>query len=248
MSSEPVRSYLLGILEAHEAASVEERYFTDREFFLFVQAVETTLIEDYLSDRLAPSIRSRFEARYLSTPDLRRRLEEVRARQVLAQASGWQMDRPRVLLVAAMLLVCVGGAVLWLYRDVLRFEAVPPSTDARPILATLSLSPGVLKGAGAGELKLGPPSRPGNVLLVLELPGQRTQILCSAQLSLALPDGAWRRVWFSPQPVRSSPSEGGQRLPLILDSSLLRRGDYLVQLVGADAQVQETYVFRVSPM
>jgi hypothetical protein len=44
------------------------------------------------------------------------------------------------------------------------------------------------------------------------------------------------------------PSQGGQELDLVFDASMLGRGDYLVEVDGTDKQVQETYVFRVSPM
>ena len=90
MSPEAVRSYLLGTLEEGEAASVEEKYFTDRNFFLFVQGVETALIEDYLSGRLAPSVKGHFEARYLSIPDLRQRVEEVRGTRVPSSTILWR--------------------------------------------------------------------------------------------------------------------------------------------------------------
>ena len=80
-----MRSYLLGTSTKRAASSIEERYFTDRGFFLFVQAVETALIEDYLAGRLAPSTKKRFESRYLAVPDLRRRLDEIRGIQVSAQ-------------------------------------------------------------------------------------------------------------------------------------------------------------------
>src|ERR1700690_175760 len=161
MSSEAVRSYLLGTLEEGEAASVEEKYFTDRNFFLFVQGVETALIEDYLSGRLAPSVKSHFEARYLSIPDLRHRGEEVRGRWVPAGVQCRQMNRPRAPLVGGVGVVCVGGAVFWLYRDLVGFKVLPPSRVPRPILATLALSPGVLKGEGASVPGLGPLSGRG---------------------------------------------------------------------------------------
>jgi hypothetical protein len=246
--SEPVRSYLLGILDESSAASIEERYFTDRGFFLFVQAVETALIEDYLAGRLAPSTRERFESRYLSVPDLHRRLNEVRERQVPARIVVGQIRYARLRLVAAAVLVCLGGSAFWLYRDRMRFDSLPMSTGTRPVLATISLSPGLLKDHAARSTQLSVLSARGDVRLVLDLPGQATQIFCSAQVSVASPDGTWKRVWSTPQPVWSMPSQGGQQLALILDASLLGRGDYLVEVAGTDKQVQETYSFRVSPM
>lgn len=248
ISSEPVRSYLLGILDQDSAASIEDRYFTDRGFFLFVRAAETALIEDYLAGRLAPSIRVRFESRYLSVPDLRRRLNEVRERQVPAPIIVGQLRYARFRLVVATLLVCLGSAAFWLYRDRMRFNSLPTSTGARPVLATISLSPGLLKDQAARSTQLRALSARGDVRLKLDLPGQTTQMFCSAQVSVASPDGTWKRVWSTPQPVWSMPSQGGQELDLVFDASMLGRGDYLVEVDGTDKQVQETYVFRVSPM
>lgn len=248
MTSEPVRSYLLGTLDEADAASIEERYFTDRGFSLFAQAVETALIEDYLTGRLAPPIKSRFEACYLSVPDLRRRIEEVGKMRVEGQIATGQIHHARFLLAAAILLFCMGGAALWFYVDHLGFAPLPNTTGIRPVLATLSLSPGLLKGEAAGVARLILQSGKGKVRLVLELPGRGIPILCSAQVSLASPNGGWNRVWSTPRPVWSTPSTGGQQVAILLDSSLLVHGDYLVEIVGAGAQTRETYSFRVSPM
>ena len=213
-----------------------------------MQAVETALIEDYLAGRLAPSTRERFESRYLSVPDLRCRLDEVRGRQVPAEVVGAHIRHVRLRLVAATLLVCLGCAAFWLYRDHMHFDSMPTSQARRPVLATLSLSPGLLKDQAARPAQLSALSAKGDVRLVLDLPGQATEIACFAQVSVALPDGTWKRVWSTPEPVWSAPSQGGQQLRLILDASLLARGDYLVEVAGTDKPVQETYSFRISPM
>jgi len=247
MISEPVRSYLLGTLGETDAASIEERYFTDRRFFLFVQEVETALIEDYLAGRLAPPIKSSFEARYLSVPDLRRRLEEIRGARTTDKAAPGQIRHGQFLLAAAILFLCVGGATLWMYVENLRTTPLP-SLGSRPVLATLSLYPGVMKGDADKVARITPPSGNGDVRVVLELPGQGRPALCGAQVSIAAPSAGWKRVWFTPRPVWSMPSTGGQQVTLLLDSSLLVRGDYLVDVIGADARVHETYLFRVSPM
>jgi hypothetical protein len=246
MSSEPVRSYLLGTLEESSAAAVEERYFTDRRFFLFVQEMETVLIQDYLAGRLTTAEKIRFEARYLSVPDLRRRLEEVRALNLPAQVAGWQV-RPARLLIAAIIVVCVASVAFWGYNHRPRGDALSVSVPARPILATLSLSPGLLKG-DASAARLASPTGEGDVLLVLELPGRPVQTLCSSQVSLALPSGSWKSVWSTPNPIWSTSSPGGQELTVRVDASRLVRGDYLVEVSSADGKVQETYNFRVSPL
>jgi hypothetical protein len=235
------------MLGEKSTVSLEERYFTDRRFFLFVQAVETALIQDYLAGRLAPSVKSRFEARYLSVPELRLRLEEVRGTQTRPHVPRRKIPDAR-LLMAAVILVCVGGAALWIYHNHTRFDSLPTSTPARPVLATLSLSPGLLKGDGVEPARLAPVSRKGDVAFILELPGQDLETLCSAKLSRALPDGLWVSVWSTPQPVWSRTSQREQQLTLRVDTSVLTRGDYLLEVVGNGSKVRETYSFRVSPM
>ena len=84
--------------------------------------------------------------------------------------------------------------------------------------------------------------------MLLDLPGQPTLVLCSIDVGLALPDGGWKTIWVTPQPVWSAPSARDQQVALTLDSSLLPRGDYLVEVVGLDGQVRESYYFRVSRM
>jgi hypothetical protein len=246
MSSEPVRSYLLGMIDESSAASIEERYFTDREFFLFVQAVEVALIKDYLARQLTPALRSRFEARYLSVPTLRQRLEEVREAHLHAPMGHGHTTR--LLMVAAIILVCVAGAALWIYLGRTPVDSSSASPRMRPLVATLSISPGLLKGNSIGGTRLAQPSKEGDVLLLLELPGQRTQLLCSPRVSISQPDGAWKRVWSTSQPLWSTPSQGGQQIALRIDALILTRGDYLVEIVGPDGNVLESYSFRISPM
>jgi len=236
----------LGTLGEDDASRVEERYFIDRGFFLLVQAIETALIEDYLAGRLALSAKNLFEARYLVVPNLRDRVEELRESHALA-ATKVRRIRNRLYVAAAVVLTCIGVGTLWLHRNPASSNSSPLSTGTRPVIASLSLSPGLIKGP-SGAAKLGPLTRKGDVQLVLELPGQRTQLLLTAQVSVATSDGRWKRVWSTPQPVQSTPGDTGQQVVLTLDSSLLPRGDYLVELTGANERVHETYSFRVSPV
>jgi len=241
-----VRSYLLGTIEDGEAARVEERYFTDRRFFLFVHAIETRLIEDYLDGRLTPPAKHLFEARYLEVPDLRERVEEIRGKQVLNATNARRVRTWLFVVAAAIMLACIGIGVLWLQRNSRRTEQPSVIAETRPVIATLSLTPGLLKGAGSVAAKLGPLTGRGDVRLVLELPGQHTPMLVNAWVSVATSDGAWRRVWSAPKPIRPLPGATGQQVTLTLDSSLLPSGDYLVEIVSLDERVHESYSFHVS--
>jgi hypothetical protein len=89
MSSEPesqrARRYLLGEASEEECSSVEREYFEHEEAIDRLAAAEDDLIEDYLSNRLPPTERKRFERAYLSVAHRRRRIETTR--ELIAAAS-----------------------------------------------------------------------------------------------------------------------------------------------------------------
>jgi hypothetical protein len=67
--------YLLGELSIKDKLEMEMEYFTDPEIFDLLLTVEQDLIEGYVSGKLSPSGRVRFERNYLTTPVRR---EQVR--------------------------------------------------------------------------------------------------------------------------------------------------------------------------
>src|ERR1700733_14489213 len=77
---EPVRAYLLGALDDREASELEVLYFCNPACLRLMNNVEESLIKDYFQNRLSQAEREQFETRYLEVPELRRKLEEVRAR------------------------------------------------------------------------------------------------------------------------------------------------------------------------
>ena len=79
-----MRAYLLGRIDSSEADAFEEVYFGDRKVLLKLKACEDDLLVDYLENRLSPGDRVLFERRYLSVPELRRRLDEARRRGTAA--------------------------------------------------------------------------------------------------------------------------------------------------------------------
>ena len=247
MYPEPVRAYLLGTLDDCEAAAVEQKYFTDRAFFLFTRDEETRLIEDYLAARLSPPETRQFEDRYLRVPELRARVEEVRQRPSVIRVQSRPVFRS-LLLAAAMLVICASGVMFWLQRGAAPTPPRSASSDERPLLATLSLSPGVLKSEAGGMAEFASPAIRGNVKLVLELPGQLQRIPCVIGVSSASADGGWKEIWSTGQPVVSAPSKGGQQIAVVLDTAVLPEGDYLVQATGPGHQVRETYLFHVHPL
>src|ERR1041385_573009 len=73
------RRYLLGELSEQEQATLEEKYFRDRNVFNQVLQVESELVDAYARGQLSTEIRERFEQSYLNHPARRKRVEFARA-------------------------------------------------------------------------------------------------------------------------------------------------------------------------
>jgi hypothetical protein len=71
--------FLLGELAEAEQLAVEEKAFSDAEYFERLCAVENDLIDRYARNRLSHSERERFERHYLTTPDRRQRVAFARS-------------------------------------------------------------------------------------------------------------------------------------------------------------------------
>jgi hypothetical protein len=83
--------YLLGRLSPDEEIGLEERYLTDDGLQERLFSVEDELVDDYLEKRLTANERSQFEARFLASPQGRRKLEVAKALRVVAtEAAGIQ--------------------------------------------------------------------------------------------------------------------------------------------------------------
>jgi hypothetical protein len=229
----------------HDAAEIEERYFTDKAFFRELLAVEDSLIGDYLEDRLSLADKKLFEARYLAVPLLQQKLAAASELRGLRKARkplfwGWRQFAT----AAAVALIAV---VLPLNRsrpDPSRETAARIRRVESPNSIPLSLSPGVLKAAGR-ENVLTIPSGTTPVQLELELPGVAHPVACAVRLYLIGPVGDQAVVWSSATPLLSNPRAGGQNLTFLVDVAVLLRGDYVIEVASIEGQVRETYSFRV---
>src|ERR1051325_10693415 len=76
--------FLLGDLPEEQKAQLEERFFTDDDYFEYMLAVEDELIDDYAQGALTGRERERFETYFLNSPERRSRLEFARALQKTA--------------------------------------------------------------------------------------------------------------------------------------------------------------------
>jgi hypothetical protein len=245
--SEPVRAYLLGTIDEAEATKLEVSYFTDPSVLDWIQAIESTLIEDYLANRLSPEDRRLFESRYLEVPALKQRLAEVRNQREIAlsrpERASWIVWR----WVAASAMVCMVAFVMWSNWPWGRKH--PPvvtraQIEAPVAVLTLRLSPGLAKGSTSKGEEVTVPGRDSRVSLNLELPGRRTVDYYRVRVLRVGINGDSTSAWMSPA-VRSELSENGTNVRVEPDSAILTVGDYLVETTTVSGEVQETYQFRV---
>lgn len=240
---ELVRSYLLGKLTGQEAQEIEDRYFLDRAFFLWIQSVEVGLIEDYLDGKLSRSNVKLFENRYLRVDDLRKKLDEVRRDHV--------GERPEpaplriILAVTALVLLVAGGAILWRY--LYEKKSGPPEqlAQATPESIRLDLSPGTAQGEESRMATLQLPPKHVRVEFTLELPVGTMPVSCLPYVFEIDADGKLNEVWHAKVPVTSIRSGTGQQVIFEVDSAQLYRGDFRVELRDVSGTVVDSYLFRV---
>lgn len=131
--------YLLGELSEAERVELEDLYLVDQDFFERLLAVEDDLIDDYAQGRLSKRESSLFEENFLTSPE---RKERVRAARALSRfvdtkrVARVQSSLPermlsylkvgsttvRFAVSAAMLVLVVGVAGLWIELDRMRSE------------------------------------------------------------------------------------------------------------------------------
>jgi hypothetical protein len=137
--------YLLGTLPEAERLRIEQAFFSADEAFEAMLAAEDELFGEYALDTLAPDQRAAFEARFLATPEGRRKLAfatalmEALERHTSVGAfrpTGWfarsRLDRPwlQVALVAAVFILAVSTA--WLARDLARSRSAAAGVERIP--------------------------------------------------------------------------------------------------------------------
>lgn len=242
---EQVRSYLLGTMSGPEAQAFEESYFKDQAFFLWVQAVEVCLIEDYLNGKLPTEKIQSFESRYLNVVPLREKFEEVRDRQ-LRRAKAQRRSRVlRWAPLGALVLLCFGGFFYW-YKHPKTVPAEQVAQNAPPPIH-VRLVPGVQQGPNSMMTEVQLPVKNTAIEFDLEVPGRTASFLASVAVSEIDADGTFHRIWNSPSPVRSSPKGSAQEIAFQMDSSLLHHGDYRIDLTISDGTSSSAYILRAIP-
>jgi len=74
-----LRQYLLGIVAEEQQNEIEERYFTDDEYFEKMLAAEEELVEAYISGELSRRERKRFDEYLLPNPNWQQKVANIRA-------------------------------------------------------------------------------------------------------------------------------------------------------------------------
>lgn len=83
-----LKRFLLGELPERERSDVEERLFSDPEYFNQLCAAEDELIDEYLYGDLDAGEKGRFERHFLTTPERRESLKVARALQQYISKTG----------------------------------------------------------------------------------------------------------------------------------------------------------------
>ena len=224
---EPIRAYLLGLLPDEQASAIEDRYFTEPAFLAQVKAGEQTLIQDFLNGQLKAQELHSFEARYLAVPALRELVDQAKADR--------RGSRQWLLPVAASLIVASALGVWW-------FSNSRPTAE----LAAIHLAPGVTKSASSGTHVI-LPNPSGSLRFALELPGEKAPLSCNIRLSEVAVSGSWKQITLPLGAVTSTPLAGGQQVAFSIHSALLHEGDYVLQLIGPDSAIIDSYVFSAAP-
>ena len=132
------RQYLLGELSDERRDQLEERLFSDDEFFQELLATEDELIEAAIGKELTTAEADRFEKHFLITPERKEKLQFRRALQRVAKKNQltkeprpkpvWPNWIPQVA-VSLVALVIVGG-IIWML--------LPRTIGERTLVASLN--------------------------------------------------------------------------------------------------------------
>jgi hypothetical protein len=248
------RAYLLGATAEADGQSLEVEYFESATALESVEAAEEALIEEYLSGRLTPDDRRRFEEYYLASPVHRRRVEMIR--RLSAGKSPVVTRRPSrtyvPLLAAAAVLVLIAGAATWFSLRAPRDEAAqttqavpPPPSATVPARRVLdwALSPIALRSASESPA-LVVPAGTDVVRLRLDADGAVPPL---TRGRVVIRTVAGRDVWEGPivPDPPSAPAIAAADVP----AERLVPDDYTVTLLAVDASGVESerqrYFLRV---
>lgn len=215
--------YLLGELGERERAEIERAYFEDAERFQELEAAEAELIDAYVRGELLEAQARHFKIRVDESRDLTERVELARSlaryadvHQVVApirRSTGfaWKLSMS---LAAAVLVLTVGGAVLWRASH----------TDTA---VTFALRAGLARGPGDPQIIDVP--RGSKVLrLHLDFDGA-----AYAQYRAVIRTADGSVVWQGEHLLPTRP--GAPSLDVEVPAGVMTANDYVISLSGARA-------------
>jgi hypothetical protein len=259
------RRYLLGQASEEESAAFEREYFANADALDRVEAVEETLIEEYLADSLPADERTQFERVYLASRQHRSRVAIVRRLMRAAGTAAPTRDRPWTAIIrewplqpwalaaAALLIVAVG---VWVMRprpaepqQVTQSQAPTAVTGPKPAAPSPpSASPPQVVAVTLAQVTVRNTSDSQSVVIPagtdfvdLRLEGDITSPRFT-RARVAIRTGAGDEVWQGAA-VPSDPSTGvAARAEIPADK--LRPDDYIVELVATSPAGTESAPVR----
>ncbi len=224
-----LRCFLLGTSEALAREEIERRLFSDDEIFWErLSIAEDELIDDFATGALDADDRDLFVSHFLTTGERRAKLEFARAIHDHARgrgierhgAWGWLRSSSAVprwaMAAAALLVLTLLPAALW---------RMTPG-DATPAAVAVSLSPGLLRDAGAGVARVH--LSDGCDVFHLDL---LTGADAFATYSATVHEVSGEPVW-SQHKLSGVARDGGVSVRLTLPCGLFPENDYWVRLMG----------------
>ena len=133
IARDAARRYLLGEVAEAEREAFERRLFEDEAVAEEVEILENELVDEYVSGRLPPGDRARFEKAYLSSPERAAKVHFARTLDRRLSAPAARPDRSSVpwLLAAAAAFMALAGAYL-------SFQALGSQREVSRLLAERS--------------------------------------------------------------------------------------------------------------
>lgn len=211
-----LRRYLLGESAESDAERLERDYFAREEALEAVAEAEEDLIDDYLTMRLAPAARQRFESHYLASPVHRKRVAFVRGLRARSARPRIARLAPLMSLAAAMVVALMGG---WFWQR----GALPGAGST----ATVTLPAIMLRDGGET-----PEARLGAATSTMVVRFEAGTLPAPPPLDAVIRTVEGVEVWRGPAvPIEAS---AGQVPPLLastdVPASALASGDYVVVL------------------
>lgn len=231
--------YLLGMLNETETASIEERYFVDRNLFLKMRAAERRLVESYLDGRLDRAYRRHFRRRYLRTPALQKVVKSIAAEH---RPESRHRLQPAWIVALAAIILAVGLVTYLPTRFAVRTHSQVASGQPAPI--ALVVFPGLLKDANSRIPSVAVPSLKTQIQLIAKIPVRAGDTEYRSRISLIEADGGTTSIWEGPEQTGKTGQEGRQVI-VTVSSSMLRPGDYFLELDTADGAIQYRCPFRI---